>query len=208
MLFIFGKRVAWIGNYTDNDHICYPCKAFDREVKIYRSYFHFCLIPVFPMGGKQLEIRCRNCGDETRTESIIKKYEKSAGTPFYFYSGIFLFVVLAAGWFFWNRNNQKQNKVYVDKPAIGDVYTITEEKNSGTTYSFLRIAGIQGDSVLAIHSNLEYGGFVSGLADDDYFVKDDTLVFRRKELNGMLEKGDIYAVSRNYGDGGGFNRIR
>jgi hypothetical protein len=43
---------------------------------------------------------------------------------------------------------------------------------------------------------------------DDYFVKDDTVVYSRKELNGMLETGEINMVRRDYGDGGGFNRIR
>jgi hypothetical protein len=91
---------------------------------------------------------------------------------------------------------------------VGDVYTISEEKNTGTTYYFLRIAGIGGDSVIAFHSNLEYGGFVSNLTDDDYFVKDDTVVFSRKELREMLEKDEIYSVKRGYGKGSGFNRIK
>jgi hypothetical protein len=208
MLFIFGRRFARIGNYIDTDHICYPCKAFDREIKVYRSYFHFCYIPVFPMGGKQFEIRCRNCGDETRSESILRKYTNSAKTPFYLYSALFLFVGLGIFWFYWNRNAQKQKIEFVGNPAVGDVYTISEEKNNETTYSFLRITGIRGDSVMAFHSNLEYSGFVSSLADDDYFVKEDTVVFKRKKLRGMLEKDEIYAVKRNYGNGGGFNRIR
>jgi hypothetical protein len=208
MLFIFGRRFARIGNYIDTDHICYPCKAFDREIKVYRSYFHFCYIPVFPMGGKQFEVRCRNCGDETRSESIVRKYENRAKTPFYLYSALFLFVGLGIFWFYWNRNSQKQKIEFVGNPAVGDVYTISEEKNNETIYSFLRITGIRGDSVMAFHSNLEYSGFVSSLADDDYFVKEDTVVFRRKELRGMLEKDEIYAVKRNYGNGGGFNRVR
>ncbi|HEX9513183.1 MAG TPA: zinc-ribbon domain-containing protein [Puia sp.] len=208
MLFIFGRRAARIGNYIDNDHICYPCKAFDREVQVYRSYFHFCFIPVFPMGGKQFEIRCRNCGDETRSESIVRKYEKSAKTPFYLYSALILFVGLATFWFYWNKNTQKHKIEYVGNPAVGDIYTISEEKNTGTTYYYLRIASIRGDSVMVLHSNLEYGGFVSNLADNDYFVKDDTVVYRRKELKQMLERDEIYSVKRNYGDGGGFNRIR
>lgn len=208
MLFIFGKKFARIGNYIDTDHICYPCKAFDREVKVYRSYFHFCFIPVFPMGGKQFEIRCRNCGDETRMESLVRKYENSAKTPFYLYSALFLFVSLAIFWFYWNKNSQKNKTAFVGNPAVGDVYTISEEKNNETTYSFLKITGIRGDSVMVFHSNLEYSGFVSSLADDDYFVKEDTVVFRRKKLREMLENDEIYAVKRNYGNGGGFNRIR
>jgi hypothetical protein len=66
--------------------------------------------------------------------------------------------------------------------------------------------GIGEDSIIAFHSNLDYGEFVSNLADDDYFVKDDTLVFRRKQLRQMLEKDEIYSVKRNYG--AGFNRIK
>src|SRR5580692_11401756 len=208
MIVIVGRRVARIGNYLDTDHICYPCKAFEREVQVYRSYAHFCLIPVFPIGGKWLEIRCRNCGDETRTEAIVKKYEARAKTPFYFYSGIILFACLTAFWFYWHSNTQRHTKEFVESPAVGDVYTISEEKNDGPNYSFLRVAAIRGDSVLTLHSNLQYGGFVSNLADDDYFVKDDTVVYKRKELREMLEKDEIYSVKRDHGDGGGFNRIK
>jgi hypothetical protein len=208
MLVIFGTRVARIGRYTDTDHICYPCKAFEREVQVYRPYFHLCFIPVVPIGKRQFEIRCKNCGDETKSESLVKKYEKRARTPFYLYSALILSVGIAIAWFFWNRNVQRDKIEFVDNPAVGDVYTITEEKNTGTTYSFLRIAAIRGDSVFALNSNLEYGGFVSNLADDDYFVKDDTVIYKRKELREMLEKDEIYSVKRHYGDGGGFNRIR
>lgn len=208
MLFLFGIRVARIGNYIDNDQVCYPCKAFEREIKVYRSYFHFCFIPVFPVGRKQIEIRCKNCGDETRVESLVKQYETSTKTPFYLYSAVILFVGIAAFWFYWNKNTQKQKMVFVENPAVGDVYTITEEIKNGTNYSFLRIAGIKGDSVMTLHSDLQYSGFVSHLAEDDYFVKEDTVVYRRKELKEMLEKDEIYSIDRNYGDGGSFNRIR
>jgi hypothetical protein len=36
LLILFGKRTATIGKYTDNDHICYPCKAFEREIQLGR----------------------------------------------------------------------------------------------------------------------------------------------------------------------------
>jgi len=208
MLFIFGRRFARIGTYIDNDHICYPCKAFEREIKVYRSYFHFCYIPVFPMGDKQFEISCRSCGDETRVESIVRKYEKIAKTPYYLYSALILFVGIAAFWFYWNSNNQKNRSELVANPAVGDVYTISEERNIGTSYYFLKIFEVSGDSVMAFHSNLEYNYFVNNLSGDDYFVKDDIVVYRRRQLKEMLEKGEIYMVKRNYGDGGGFNRIK
>jgi hypothetical protein len=49
---------------------------------------------------------------------------------------------------------------------------------------------------------------VNRLAQDDYFVKDDTLIYKRKNLTEMLERDEIFSVSREYGEGDGFNRIR
>ena len=208
MLFIFGRRTARIAHFIDNDHICYPCKAFDREINIYQPYFHFCFMPVFPIGDKQMEISCRNCGDETRSETLVKKYEGRANTPFYLFSALILFVSLAVFWLYWNKNNEKNKVEYVAHPAVGDVYNISKEESYTTTHYFWRIAAIQGDSVMLLHSNLEYTGFVSDLADDDYFVKEDTSVYTKKKLKQMLDNKEIYAIKRNYGSGGGFNRIK
>jgi hypothetical protein len=207
MLFIFGIRDALIGKYKDSDHICYPCKAYDREILVYRSYFHFCLIPVFPVGAKRFEIRCANCGDETRSENIINQYNKRTGTPLYFYSASVLVAGVAIFWIYWNKNEQKKKAELVGNPTIGDVYVIKQKKNNETTYYFLKITGIAGDSVLAIHNHFDYSDFVNRLAGDDYFVKNDTLLYKRKNLREMLEGDEIFSVSRDYSDGDGFNRI-
>jgi hypothetical protein len=208
MLFIFGIRNVRIARYIDHDHICYPCKSYDREVQVYRSYFHFCFIPVFPVGRNKFEIRCRNCGDETNTESLIKKYGATTKTPLYLYSAWILFVSIAAFWFYWNKATQKNKIEMVGNPMTGDVYTIRQEKNDETTYYFLRIIQAKGDSILAIHNDLYYGGFVSRLAKDDYFVKDDTVIYKKKKLIEMLETDEIYSVSRNYAEDASFNRIQ
>jgi zinc-ribbon family len=208
MLFIFGKRIARIGKWIDTEHICYPCKSFDREVVAYRPYFHFCFIPVFPIGKKQLEMHCRNCGDETRLDSVVRQYEARAKTPFYLYSALILFVALAAVWFYWNRSTQKHKIEMVSNPSVGDVYTIREESNNETTYYFLRLVEIRPDTVMAFRNHLDYSGFVSSLASDDYFVKTDTLAFRKSKLKDMLENGEIYSLDRGYSNGSDFNRLK
>ena len=96
----------------------------------------------------------------------------------------------------------------VGNPAVGDVYTIKERKNDETDYYFLKIAGIAGDTVLVVHNHFDYGDFVNSLTQDDYFEKDDTLLYTRKKLSTMLEREEIFSVSRDYSDGDGFNRIR
>ena len=208
MLFVFGTRVARIARYTDKEHICYRCKAFEREVSVYMPYFHLCMIPVFPIGRKQFEVRCANCGDDTRSESLVRKYEKLARTPVYLFSALILAAVIGAYWIYWNSNNQKNNVEYVANPKVGDVYTVSEHRTDGTTYYFLRLVEIKGDSVMAIHSSLEYNYFVNTMTGDDHFVKDDTSLYLRRELKTMLEKDEIYMVRRNYGKGSGFDQIR
>jgi hypothetical protein len=208
MLFLFGIRNARIAKYKDSDHICYPCKAFDREIEVYRSYFHFCLIPVFPVGPKKFEVRCAHCGDETKSESIIREYDKKTRTPVYFYSAWLLFAGIAICWFYWNKNSQKHNAELVANPTVGDVYTLKQRKDKETSYYFFKITRISGDSVLAIHNHFDYGDFVSSLGNEDYFEKDDTVFYKRKNLKEMLDDGEIFSVTRNYSDGDGFNRVK
>jgi hypothetical protein len=208
MLFIVGKRIARIGSFSDTEHICYPCKAYDREINVYQSYFHICFIPVFPLGKKQFEMRCRNCGDETRLETVLTKYARRTKSPFYLYSALILFVGLTVFWFYWNENFQKRKIEYIVNLKLGDVYTIAKDKNGETFYYFLRISGISGDTVKLLHNNLNYGGFVSKLANDDYFVKEDTVWYRKKDIREMLDRGEIYAVDRDYGEGTGFHRFQ
>ncbi len=92
--------------------------------------------------------------------------------------------------------------------SIGDVFNIKQIKNEETSYYFLRIIGINGDSIVAIHNNLYYSEFINHLDKDDYFVKDDTVIYKRKRLKEMLENDEIFSVTRNYCDGDGFNRIK
>ncbi len=198
MVVIFGKRNARIARFIDNDHICYPCKSYDREILVYRPYFHFCLIPVFPIGARQFEIRCRNCGDETKSEAIINQYKSKARTPIYFYSAWILLASIILSWFYWNKSTQKHIMEKVGSPMIGDIYTIKQVKNDETSYYFLKIIGINGDSLIIFHNNLYYSDFVSRLDKDDYFVKDDTLIYKRKKLKQMLDDEEIFSVTHDY----------
>jgi hypothetical protein len=207
MLFIFGKRYARIAGFIDTDHLCYPCKAYDREIQVYRPYFHFCLIPVFPIGSKQFEIRCRNCGDETKSEDIIRQYEAKVRTPLYLYAAWILFAGLAIGWLYWNKYTQKHTRELIANPVPGDIYTMKEKKNSETMYYFLKIIAVNGDSVIALHNSINYGDFVSRLDKDDYFVSDDTLSYNKARLRAMMDGDEIFSVSRADNDDG-FNRVR
>ncbi|HVU96912.1 MAG TPA: hypothetical protein VHE34_16900 [Puia sp.] len=139
---------------------------------------------------------------------MVRKYEKRAKTPVWLFSALILAACIAAYWFYWDSNNKRHNAEYVAIPAVGDVYTVREPGALRTTYYFLRLAEVKGDTVAAIHSSLEYNYFVNTMTGEDHFVKDDTSLYAKKELKRMLENGEIYMVRRGYGKGSGFNQIR
>ncbi len=207
MIVVFGKRSARIARFTDTAHRCYPCGSYDREVSVYRSYFHLCLIPVFPMGRRFIEMQCRVCGDQTALDSVTKEYLPQAKTPFWFLSFPILVLLVGSYWFYWNSHNQQENAAFVNKPAVGDIYCMYEEKTNETDYSFLRVISVTRDSVFVLHNRYNYLGFVSRLDGNDYFLGHDTFGYSKNELQNMLAEKQIRDVQRHYDSLSSFNRI-
>lgn len=208
MYIIFGRRKARIRKYTHNLNYCKICNSFDLNVKVYKEYFHVFFIPLFPAGDKTVKIFCNNCGEPYRVEATQKEYEKSTRNPFYLYTGLFLIGTLIFLLVNANIRTQKEKATFIENPKVGDVYLIRKDDKNSSSYYFLRVAEINGDTVLAYHNNLIYNGFVTKLNDDDFFDKGELLIFTRKELKGMLDLGEINSVERNYGTENGFNRVR
>ena len=208
MFVIYGRRTARIKKYTDNQQSCKSCKSFDLDIKVYRDYYHLFFIPFFPVGDKTVKIRCNNCSEPIRIDSIQKHYEDATKTPFYLYAGVILISALILVVVNANLYTQKEKAKFVGNPKVGDVYRIRKDENNSTSYYFLRVSQINGDTVFAYHNNLVYGGFIMKLNDDDFFVKANELIFTKKELTEMLDKAEINSVERNYGDNEGFNRIK
>lgn len=208
MLILHGRRTARIKKHTDNQQSCKSCGVFDLDVRVYRDYYHIFFIPLFPVGDKTVKIRCNNCGEPIRLETLQNHYENISRTPIYLYALPILFAGLIAILINANINTQKKKSVFVENPKVGDVYTIRKDDSNSTSYFFLKLIEVRGDTIVAYHNNLEYYGFVTELNGDDFFVKGEELVFTKSELKQMLEKMEINSVVRNYGDEEGFNRIK
>ena len=208
MFLIYGRRTARIKRYTDHQQACQSCKVFDLDVKVYRDYYHLFYIPVLPAGYKTVDIRCKNCGEPMRSEVIKKEYEQITRTPFYLFALPILFATLIPVIIYADRAVKKERADFVANPKVGDVYRIRKDENNTTTYYFLRLASIRGDTLVAYHSHLEYSKFVTRLNEDDFFVKDEEVYLLRAGLKQMLDDGEINSVERDYGNSRGFNRIR
>lgn len=208
MFVFYGKRKARIKRYTDNSHACQSCGIFDFDVKVYREFYHIFFIPAFPVGYKSVEIRCKSCGEPLRLEALKKQYESASRTPFYLFSFLILFVGLILFLVYEIDKTQKEKANFVLNPKVGDVYTIRREVNNIPTYYFLRLNRISGDTVIALHSNLEYSDYISELNADDFFVKEDEIYLMKSDLKQMLDSLEINSIERAYGDDEGFNRIK
>jgi len=208
MFVIYGRRTIRIKKYTDNRNYCKSCNSFGLNVRVYKEYFHLFFIPFFPTSDKTVKIYCNNCREPYRVDSVQMEYEKSTKTPAYLYSGLILIGSLILLLVNANIRTQKEKAKFIENPKVGDVYRIRKDENNSTSYYFLRVSQINGDTVLAYHNNLIYHSFITKLNDDDFFVKGEEFFFTKRNLKEMLDKDEINSVERNYGSAGGFNRIR
>ncbi|AEV98982.1 hypothetical protein A4D02_10520 [Niastella koreensis] len=208
MLLVHGKKLAKIKEFTDNTQACTSCKSFDLRVKIFKQYQHVYMIPVYPVGDKVVEIRCKQCDEPILQESLKKEYAKKGRAPFYFYS-LFILIALIIGWAVYADGRDKKNTaLWVASPRAGDVYIIKREKSGVTLYSFLKAANVAGDSIQLYQNHLEYTGKVTALNNDDYFELADMLSISKQGLQQLLDKGLIDEVKRDYDEADGFNRLK
>lgn len=208
MFIIYGRKTGRIKKYTDHQHTCPNCKAFDLTVNVYREYYHLYYIPAFPVGIKLASIQCNQCGTTVKSETIAQQYEQSARTPSYMFTWPILGSVLIGFIINSNYKTQKEKAAFVNDPKVGDVYKIRKEENGKTSYYFLRLTRVDGDTIMAYHNNLVYSRIVNKLNVDDYFDQSEELIFLKPQIKKMLDIGEINSVNRYYGGDDGFNRMR
>jgi hypothetical protein len=209
MLFrMHGRLTARIKKHVETQEHCKNCKSFDLDIKVYRDFYHFIFIPIMPVGDKVAKIYCNQCGEGLRTETIRRHYEKITRTPFWLYTGPILVALVAVIIVIANLLEQRQNADYVNHPKIGDVYELQHEQSGLTTYYFLRVSKLNGDSVYFFQNDLDYLFPPSKFDDGDFFREDNQAVFTTRDLKQMLDSGAINSVNRRYKASDGFQRIQ
>jgi hypothetical protein len=171
------------------------------------KYFHFFFIPVAAFGGKSTKMYCSSCGQPVRIDSVSREYEKRTKTPLYLYSGTILVGLLIAAGFLLSAFGAHEREQYIDHPQVGDVYVVKKELPQHSTWYFLRIVKMYGDTAITYHSNLEYNAYVYKMNNDDYFVSGEESEYPTALLKTMFEKGFIVGIFRDYDDTG-FGRVK
>ena len=207
MLLLKGTRTVRIKTWQDHAHQCDACKDFNLSIGIYMKYFHIFFIPIAALGVKSTKMYCASCGQPVRIDSVSREYEKRTKTPFYLYSGMILVGLLIAAGFVLNASGAHQRDQYIDHPQVGDVYLVKRDLPLQSTWYFLRIVKIHGDTAVTNHSNLEYNTYVYKFNSDDYFVSGEESEYPTALLKTMFQKGVIVNIFRDYEDTG-FGRVK
>lgn len=185
------KSVRW-GRET-----CPHCGSYLFRIIWQRDYFHLFYLPVIPTGPSDVRTCCASCGSQETPKGLKGLHEKSMRTPFYLYTGIWLFLSLIFFLVLMNLHNQKLKKEYVANPEVGDIYRIRFKTDSAPAYYFLRINRISHDTVYTQANKFVYPKFVSNPDATDEFIKEPELPYTKEQLRQMLEQHEINGVDRN-----------
>jgi hypothetical protein len=117
--------------------------------------------------------------------------------PYWQYIGLVLFTIFILSIILSKQEDNKQDKLYLAKPEVGDIYEIRTLTNQYTLY---KVDAVQTDSVFVLVNEYETNK-LTGLKKIEMnspssFIQDTVLGFSFKELVNMKEKGTINKVRR------------
>jgi zinc-ribbon family len=201
MFLIYGISQMTVKEGKLSQCYCPKCnKVSHLHVKIAQKYAQFFWIPLFPIWKSGI-VTCEGCKEEIATRNLpqlnqeeYKQIRKSARTPRRTFIGVVVLSLLIGKVVFNSLKNDAKEKIFVENPQIGDVYTYqTEEGN----YRLLKAIAIESDSILYQKGireksdvwsipDLQYGDYAS-----------DTLVMSKTELKDLFDKGTIRSIERH-----------
>lgn len=201
-MIFYGRKASRLKDGKITNVTCPNCDTTtSMNYSIFGKYAYLYWIPTFPMGKENI-IECNECKTTFKLNELpnqIKQkfeLEKQNGYPIWYFSGLFIISLLIALAFYLSSQNDKNNKIYIEDPQVGDVYSITTEKNG--YYSSLKISEIKNDSVFVIFNDYEIDKRSKIYKiDKDQNYTSDSEGYTKSELKDLFNKGIIYDIDRN-----------
>ena len=197
MFEIKGRRVKKIKSYDDKYAECSNCRAANIRFTVFREYFHFWFLPLFPSDIKDVKGVCLNCG-AWNGNRVKEDYLDQTRTPVYFYSGtiIFLTGIFLLTIYYINQNSEES--VMIDDPQIGDVYLINDAEKNPEEYYWLKVNEIEDEKIYLIRSAFDYSWLQIEMDHADYFDRNKRTLISKEDLRKMFDEDKIKYVERNY----------
>lgn len=180
---------------------CPNCQTVGSlDISILGKYAHVYWIPLFGYGKSCVSV-CQHCKQQVADKELpyqiglaADQIKAETKTPFYHFSlAILLGIAVAVGMYF-SRQNDAENKLFVENPTTGDVYHV---KNSFEDYTTFKVSNVSADSVYVFENQYS----VNKSTAFDKIEKEGNYIetgaaFSRQELKAMLESGKIMDVKR------------
>jgi hypothetical protein len=194
MFVLFGIRKAFIKTTIVPNAICPNCKNSGHlKYNLYRRHFHIFFLPIFPL-NKIINVVCGSCNFNFAPENFPKQIIENGKGPKWQYLGLVLIIALFISYKFSTSNAKNEHELFISKPQIGDVYTISPEYK---VYTTMKIKNFSTDSIYFLKNKLITNKFfkVYKINKEENFTIEVT--YSKKKLRSMDKKSKIFKIKRN-----------
>lgn len=201
-MIFYGTRASNLKNGKIPRVNCPNCSTeTSMTYSVFGKYAHIYWIPLFPY-KKMTFAECDHCKKTFEQKELpldiqnklnTEKEKNPAKTPIWHFSLLIVILVLIAFAIYSGKQNEKDEKSYLENPKVGDKY---EYKSTDGYYSIMKISEIKADSVYFLLNEMETNK-MSGINDlDKPSNYKETEGFTKAELIALYEEGKIYEINR------------
>ena len=201
-MLIYGTSGA--KNLKTQHHVGSTCPHCNEtgtmESGVFSRYAHVYWIPLFTL-GKTSVTQCTSCGTEitannrpVEVDNQVQDLKKDNPIPFWHFSGVILIALMITFGIFQSKQDAKDNAEFIANPMVGDVYEFGE----ASSYSAMRVLGVEGDSVVVVFNQYETNkkSSLDELRKKPYMSSDSAVVFPKNELVEWYNSKYIFDVIR------------
>jgi hypothetical protein len=176
--------------------VCPYCKTYgDIRLYVAQPYVRIFFLPGRPL-KKEVSATCLTCDERFSpalfTENLRQRYEGlKKRAPWWMYSGISICLFLIVGVFYVIIDMKQQEAIDIQKPGVGDLYTL---KLSEKEFTLLKVTAVKGDSVSLVQNQFVHdnGDVYNSLSEKPYFT--DVHTVHKKQLIQWYDNRTIIGV--------------
>lgn len=169
---------------------------------IYGKYAYIYWIPMFPIGKKNI-LECNHCKRTYKLKDlpnqIKQKFELEKSDtkyPIWYFSGLIILIIAIATAFYLSKKDAENDKLYIQDPLVGDMYSVKTSKNG--YYTSMKVTAVTNDSIFVVYNDYEIDRKSKIYKIDkteNYTTETDG--YSKEEIKLLFEQEFIYEVDRD-----------
>ena len=201
-MIVFGSRTAHVVTRPVHNSVCSSCSNSGTiSLSVFRNHFHVFWIPMFPYGKKGVS-QCSHCKNvlthkemPERLKNEYHKIKQEHKGPVWQFSGLVLLVLLISFIAFQINTDNKNESLFIQSPANGDVYY---QKLPNGSYSTGKVVNVTNDRIFLVFNKFEIAKMsrVYKIDKEENYAS-EAFSIHIKDLKKMYEDNEIYRIKRD-----------